>query len=127
MGRDVPAYSPDLILLLSTYSFPGNVRELENMVEYGLRKSKTGTLSIKPFRDRMQIKEHPAAIDIIDASGNRKIFVYQGDLETLLADIEREYIIKVLKEAKGNKSRASESLGMDIHKLKRRLKKFRME
>jgi DNA-binding NtrC family response regulator len=114
MKKNVAEISPDVIALLLNYDFPGNVRELENIIERGVALS-TGSsvetahlpedlreLSIKTFRRR------------------------EGKIPSL-EDQELSYIIWVLNEVGGNKTLAAQILGIDRVSLWRKLKKYGLD
>ncbi|MBS1126516.1 MAG: response regulator [Nitrospirae bacterium] len=114
MKKNITEISPDVIALLMNYDFPGNVRELENIIERGVALS-TGSsietvhlpedlreLSIKTFRKK------------------------EGKIPSL-EDQEMSYINWVLNEAGGNKTLAAQILGIDRVSLWRKLKKYGLD
>jgi two-component system response regulator AtoC len=94
-------FSSDSLRILSEYSWPGNVRELQNVVHRTLLLSKNDV--IEPY-------DLPADL-IADPKGSGR----------RLEDIEKEHILKVLKEAGGHKGKAAEILGVDPKTLYRKL------
>jgi DNA-binding NtrC family response regulator len=94
-------FSPEALTILSEYSWPGNVRELQNVVQRTVLLAK---------RDIIEPGDLPSDLTPVgQVSGKR------------LEDMEREYILKVLKEVKGQKGRAAQILGVDPKTLYRRL------
>ena len=94
-------FSNEALNTLSEYSWPGNVRELQNVVHRILLLTRKDT-----------IEQSDLPTDLLlghKTSGNR------------LEDLEREHILKVLKEAGGQKGKAAEILGIDPKTLYRKL------
>jgi transcriptional regulator with PAS, ATPase and Fis domain len=109
MGRPVADIDPEAMAMLRDYDYPGNVRELENVIERGVALS-TG-------RKLTSAQLPPALVD-------RAIHVVRATGENLptLEEREAEYIHWVLKRTGGNRTRAAEILGIDRVSLWRKLK-----
>ena len=103
-NKNIKNFSPEVVEFMLNYSWPGNVRELENMVERGviLSKNKTITLAEVP-----QDIIHPTPAE------GKTIEV-----------VERNHIINVLEETKGNISKAADILGIRRMTLYNKLKKY---
>ncbi len=111
MGRTVRAISDEALVLLKRYDFPGNVRELENIVERGVALCQGDTLEAAHLPD-----------DLRDL-GIRAFRRREGRVASL-EEQEREYIQWVLEEAHGNQTLAAQMLGIDRVSLWRKLKRF---
>jgi transcriptional regulator with PAS, ATPase and Fis domain len=114
MKRDMPVLSKEVLDILKDYDFPGNVRELENIIERGIALATDGIIEEKHLPD-----------DII----NLKITTYRrkdGTLPTL-EEQEIRYIKQVLEETGGNKTLAAETLGIDRVSLWRKIKRYGLE
>ena len=94
-------FSEGALKILSEYSWPGNVRELQNVVHRTLLLSRKDV--IEPY-------DLPADL-VTDLKGSGK----------RLEDVEKSHILKVLKEAGGQKGKAAEILGVDPKTLYRKL------
>jgi two-component system response regulator HydG len=114
MGKDVNELSVDTLDLLRAYDFPGNVRELENIIERGVALT-TGH-SIEPA----QLPD-----DLRDLS-IRTFRKKAGRIPTL-DEQEQDYINWVLQEAGGNQTLAAQILGIDRVSLWRKLKRYEVE
>ncbi len=114
MKKDVTDISADVMELLSNYDFPGNVRELENIIERGVALAGGKTIEVSDLPD--DLKEL-----------NIKIFRKKEGRIPSLEDQERDYITWVLTELGGNKTLASQALGIDRVSLWRKLKKYGLE
>ncbi len=114
MRRDMPILSKEVFDILKDYDFPGNVRELENIVERGIALATDGVIEEKHLPDDIR---------------NLSITTYRrkdGSLPTL-EEQEVRYIKQVLEETGGNKTLAAETLGIDRVSLWRKIKRYGLE
>ena len=103
----------DAMALLTAYPWPGNVRELRNAIERATTLGAADAVRAEDLPPRIHAAGRSAAV-IADAS-RRQI---------PLRDLEREYILEVLRHVGGNKSRAAEILGLDRKTLYRKLEEY---
>ncbi len=114
MGKKIESISNEVMQLLSGYGFPGNIRELENIVERGVALAKGNVLEASHLPDdlrRMRLK----------------VFRREAGKIPSLDAQERAYIQWVLQEVDGNRSRAAAILGIDRVSLWRKLKRYGIE
>jgi DNA-binding NtrC family response regulator len=114
MGKEVAAVAPEALDLLMAYDFPGNVRELENLVERGVAVSTSG---------RIESVHLPEEVRSAAVPGQRG---KDGTILTL-EEMERNYIRWVLDELGGNQQAAAQRLGIDRVTLWRKLKRYALE
>ena len=114
MKKDVREISQEVMALLMNYDFPGNVRELENIIERGVALSNGNV--IEPAHLPEDLKE-------LSIRTFRK---KEGKIPSL-EDQEVAYIKWVLTEVGGNKTLAAQILGIDRVSLWRKIKKFDLE
>ena len=123
LAKKKPTPPAELITLLSTYHFPGNVRELESMIFDAVSSHASGKLSMDLFKAHLS-KKHPLfpadAADSLPEKGALISFSHQ--LPTL-KQIEQLLVEEALKRAEGNQSIAALSLGISRQALNKRLKK----
>ncbi|OHE57825.1 MAG: Fis family transcriptional regulator [Thermodesulfovibrio sp. RBG_19FT_COMBO_42_12] len=114
MKKDITGISEDVIALLMNYDFPGNVRELENIIERGVALANGKTIEVAHL---------PEDLKELSIKTFRK---KEGKIPSL-EDQEMAYIQWVLNEVGRNKTLASQILGIDRVSLWRKLKKFGLE
>ena len=128
LGRKTPVPPPELFTLLSTYHFPGNIRELEGMVLDAVSRHKGGVLSTVSFRQ--EIDEQTSVLHKDATSGAGKV----GFAEALanarslpsLKEVEPLVIAEALKRADGNQTIAARLLGVSRKALSSRLSRARI-
>jgi transcriptional regulator with PAS, ATPase and Fis domain len=112
--RDIKGFSDEALKLLSDYSYPGNVRELENIVERAVAMAQD---------DLIQIRDLPPDLHKMDVFS---IDFPDSGIRTL-AEIDREYIQWVLNRVGRNKTAAAKLLGIDRTSLWRHLKRHELK
>ncbi len=106
LAKPVSAFTTEALELLTAYRWPGNVRELENVIERAVIVCETGTIGAEDI----SISSYAAAGEI--------------SVNPSLEEMEKTYILRVLKETSGNQSKASQLLGIDRKTLYLKLKKY---
>lgn len=107
---------PETLAILTAYSWPGNVRELENAVERAVALARGAQLTPDDLPERVRVSGGASAF--IARSRERKL---------TLREVEREYVLEVLRETGGVKGRTAELLGIDRKTLYRKLEEYRAE
>jgi two-component system response regulator PilR (NtrC family) len=112
--------SPEALDLLWGYQFPGNVRELENIIERGVALGAGEiTLNLLPQQVLRFNSEHKALEEIEIPCGGM-------DLDAYLAGIEKRFLLKALEKSGGIRKKAAESLGMTFRSFRYKLSKHGM-
>ncbi len=119
LGRPGLNFSPEAIALLERYPFPGNVRQLQNIVE------RAATLS---DGDRLEPSSLPPAlrgeVETLNVSGAGEFAINAGfSLERYLDGAERRYLLEALRRSEGVKTKAAELLGLSFRSFRYRLAK----
>jgi two-component system response regulator PilR (NtrC family) len=124
-GTAPPGISAEAIRALEAYPFPGNVRELENVLERALTLSTGGVIT--PEHIRLRANGRPAEEVRAAAAAATASAVENTALGTQLETIERDAIIKALEKTRYNKTAAAKLLGMSFRALRYRIKKLGIE
>ena len=121
MDKPVPTYPPQLVQLLQSYAFPGNIRELESMVFDALSLHRARMLSMKSFEEK--IGQEVSRDEPATPRANHDLAESLKSLQQLpsLKDAEEAVIEAALTRADGNQSLAAKMLGISRQALNRRL------
>lgn len=118
MGKDIAGFTPDALRALQTYPFPGNVRELENVIEraVALAGSRVIGLGDLPTELSGTAGGPTPALLALPREGVR--------LDEVLGEVERRLILEALDRTGGVRKRAADLLGISFRSLRYRLKKL---
>ena len=121
-GKDIRKISAYAMDILGQYYFPGNIRELENIIERSVALETSNivlpeSLTLSHFRAR-PTRENRRRLDL-KPDGIQ--------LDKVMAEIERDYILKAMEMAGGSKQRAAELLGISMRSLRYRLDKLGLQ
>jgi DNA-binding NtrC family response regulator len=113
LKKTVVAFTPQAIDLLCRYSWPGNVRELEHTIEHAVALT-TNTVILpedlsEPVRSYSHSEDELPPFSLMS-----------------LDDLQRRYLVRVLRETRGNRSEAARVLGIDRRTLYRMAKRYRL-
>jgi len=108
-GKTTPRFSENALQVLRSYYWPGNARELENIIQ------------------RLVIMSEGDVVDVPDLPSLMRFSALRGIGPTrTLAAVEAEYILSVLASVDNNKTKAAEILGIDRKTLREKLKKIKI-
>jgi two-component system, NtrC family, response regulator PilR len=117
MKIEPPMLGEDALQALETYAFPGNVRELENILERAITLSAAGEVHASDI----QLRDNPGHSSAAESAQSGAAL---GDH---LEEIERDAIVKALEQTRFNKTAAAKVLGMSFRALRYRIKKLGIE
>ena len=124
MGKDVQTLSSYALEVLKDYHFPGNVRELENIIQRGVALEQSKIIlpqSLKLASHKQQEAQQPGVAQGFDLPP-------EGfDLEKWLEERERGFISKAMERAGGVKTEAARLLGISFRSLRYRMEKLGMD
>ncbi|MGE3523807.1 MAG: sigma 54-interacting transcriptional regulator, partial [Candidatus Dadabacteria bacterium] len=118
MGKDIRGISPKALEVLENYHYPGNVRELENIIARCVALESSNVIRQETLPQLVTGKDY---LDL-DTS-----FSSNSSLDTLLGDVERKMIEKALRTTNGNKTEAARLLGITLRSLRYRLAKHELD
>lgn len=112
---DPPEVDTGLIEALTTYSYPGNIRELENILERTVALGAGSTITVNDLN--LPISSSKPATSVCQPATSES-------LDAFLQRIEKELILKTLEECGNNKTHAAKSLGISFRAFRYKLKKL---
>jgi len=146
--------APDALKALLLYDFPGNVRELENVLERAVAMCENGNITAEDLRltPRSTFEAAEAAIPSADSAASRTFTPpppaapmrtpmpfpgsagpdrledeFPADLAAAVAETERAAIMKALEATRWNRTAAAKQLGLTLRQLRYRLEKLGIE
>jgi two-component system response regulator PilR (NtrC family) len=124
-GKSIQKLSSYALSMLARYDFPGNVRELENMIERSVATATTNiilpdSLALSTYKRTRKTADEtkPFPVDILASD---------FDLDAVLAEVEQTYLLKALEMSGGVKQKAAELLGISFRSFRYRLEKLDIE
>lgn len=120
LGKEVEGMDAAAFDVLSTYAFPGNVRELENLIERAVALTRSPVIGIDLL---------PPTVSAVSPTEQEVPRVTEDgvDLEKMVADYERSLLSEALSQARGVKKRAARLLGISFRSFRYRLEKLEVE
>jgi len=116
-NTSTPSIDASALSSLQQYNFPGNVRELENILERAMTLCENNNISAED----LQLIQH-STLESAPPSAPKTIG--NQSLDPLLGDIEKESIVKALEQTRYNKTAAAKQLGISFGALRYRMKKL---
>ena len=120
--KTTPGYPRELVTLLSSYDFPGNVREMKSMVFDAVARHVSGVLSMERFREVIGSRPVPACHDSLLSRRLDDWLLEAGGRFPKVREVEELLIDEAMKIAKGNQGIAASLLGFTRQTLNKRLK-----
>jgi len=120
LGKKMEGFTPEAMELLLQYDYPGNVRELENILERCI------TLEPGPLITERYIRSYLAEAPLSPYRPSVEVEIPEEgvDLERIIEEMEKAYLRKALEKAGGVKKRAAELLGMNFRAIRYKLAKY---
>ncbi len=125
MGKEITKISSYAIELLKKYDFPGNIRELENLLERSVALTNTNILL--PDSLELSIYKKRWIEGIKDRRFDLDEVAHGVSIDSILAEIERAYLEKALDISQGNKHNAAKLLGITFRSIRYRLDKLNID
>lgn len=122
MGKTISEISYPVMEILKSYDYKGNIRELQNIIERGVALEKSDRLlpgSILEYFYRKDDEED----NLLPKLGEDSCI----QLERLVENIEKKYILEALSLAKGNQSKAAKMLGLNLRVFRYKMEKYNVK
>jgi DNA-binding NtrC family response regulator len=122
LGKEKPTPPSDLLTLLVTHPFPGNVRELGSMIFDAVSRDKSGKLSLDLFRPYLY--QQSASLDTARTDPAMAAFTLKEKVETVSQVTEKQMIIDALNKTSQNRTKAAQLLGISRRTLQNKIKEY---
>ncbi|MBN1290214.1 MAG: sigma-54-dependent Fis family transcriptional regulator [Candidatus Latescibacteria bacterium] len=109
-SKEIVGITPDALDFLVKYSFPGNIRELGNIIEQAVVLTRNDTITVRDLPLRVSSDEEKPYEDM--------------GLDQQVANLEKKQLLKAMRETGGNKSAAARLLDISERKIRYMLKKY---
>lgn len=131
LGKKVDVVSDDAMELLMSYSWGGNVRELENTLRRAVLLSRGGTITRADLQIPSETTSPPVSLANLDAQEllmrGFDAILMNPPPEGALAHVERLLVMRALERHKGNQKRAAELLGIARNTLRSKMNRYNIE
>jgi two-component system response regulator PilR (NtrC family) len=121
LGREIEGFSRDAMTAISAYKYPGNVRELENVIERAVTFETSSRITLDSLP--AHISEHKATV-LDDPFAALSIGEDGVDLESVLESLERRLIFDALRKARGVRTEAAKLLNISFRSIRYKLDKY---
>jgi two-component system response regulator PilR (NtrC family) len=130
LGKDIQTISSYGLKVLMEYDFPGNVRELENIIERGVALESSNiilpeSLELSSHRQQQENHDHGKAPLFVAAQDENELF--ERGLEDVLTSLERKIIAHAMEKVGNSKMRAAELLKVSFRSLRYKTKKYGLD
>ncbi|MGH8123774.1 MAG: sigma-54-dependent transcriptional regulator [Rudaea sp.] len=128
-ATQVTQLAPEALAALLKYTFPGNVRELENVLERAVALCENHLITPDDLQLTARAAPHGEIADaptapVPDADDDGDDGSDEGGLDSYISNLEREAIMKALQETRYNKTAAAKKLGITFRAIRYKLKKL---
>lgn len=113
-NKEVKSVSDDVMKIIDSYSWPGNIRELRNVIRSAVLMCNNSEIKHINIPKEINIKK------------DNELSVESSSLEDSKKNIEKEYIVNALKKTGGNKAQAAKLLNMNERTFYRKLKQYNL-
>lgn len=127
LNKNKPTAPKELKTLLSNYSFPGNIRELEGIIFDAVSVYKSGILSLDSIKEKIFGKLTSTENSVFSSSNSEELGIYFADHLPTLKESEDLLIKEALKRADGNQTIAAQLLGISRRALNNRIQRKNSE
>ena len=128
--KEIPKFSPEAVEALEHYSWPGNIRELKNVVERAVYRSDSlniGDIIFDPFRSPYQSRSPALAPENSDADrpASDHLDITAKPLKDAVWDLKIQMLESALAKSKFNQKKAAKTLGLTYHQFRGLYRQYR--
>ena len=117
-GKDIQGLSPEVMDTLMNYDFPGNIRELENIIEYATVVCQDSLIRYRNLPENLRhLSDQNATVAVKDL----------GEKALSLDAVEKDFIYEVLRQNNWNRSAAAAQIGIHPTTLWRKIKRLNLD
>ncbi len=117
-GKEITGVSQEVLVSLMAYDFPGNVRELENIIEHATVLCRGELIEIQHLPDYLQ-----PALSLKETGTQKPV----SSKRVKWADLERGFLLQVLRDNNWNRQEAARELGIGRQTLWRKIKRLNIQ
>ena len=121
MNKKLSGISSNVLETLSKYNFPGNVRELEHLIERAVALERGEVLSMQSLPQGLLIDESNKSVNIPILSKE-----FSSAKKIIIEAFEKKFLLERLKETRGNVSEAARIAGIERQSFQRLMKKYNL-
>ena len=117
-GKEIEGVTPEVMTILMSHDFPGNIRELENIIEYAAVVCQNSLIRIKNLPE-----------NLLRAPDSKIKMIYEeiGDKAFSMESMERDFIYEILRKNNWNRTAAAAQMGIHPTTLWRKIKRLNLE
>jgi len=119
LKKDITIISQEVINEMMSYDWPGNVRQLENLIERAIIMAKGNAITHIDFSDNKKIKKADSSYAAL-----AEFHPFKKSKERLIKDYEREYFVNLLRKYRGNITQTSRVSQVDIKTIRRKMEEY---
>jgi DNA-binding NtrC family response regulator len=119
LRKEITIISQEVINEMMSYDWPGNVRQLENLIERAIIMAKGNAITHIDLPDNKKIKKADSSYAVL-----AEFHPFKKSKERLIKDYEREYFVNLLRKYKGNITQTSKISQVDIKTIRRKMEEY---
>ncbi len=124
MGRRFHGFTSEAMAMLEAYDYPGNIRELENIIQRCVTFESTDWITVSSIPERVAgATQGSISSDAALALGAPASFSEERNLDHFIEDLERQFLLSALTETHGNVTEAARKLGISFRSMRYKLSK----
>ncbi len=123
-GRQpITGISPSVIHTMMNYDWKGNVRELENLMKRAIIKTEGTTISALELPNQAEV---PASAELSESPSTTAV-PYKKYLDHVLRDAEYKFLLRALKQSKGNLNQTARMMAVDRKTIYRKIEEYKID